>query len=334
MMLTTQKIFIAIAIVCLIGGGTVSATIIHPLETGTSTITAVGADGTEIELVRFQEGGQLPNTANYEWWYGCSPTSAGMIMGYYDRNGYDGSPYNNLVPGEAESSTFPSTPGDWSYNAQSAIASPGHVSDFYSGGYGASNDDVSTPTHEFDSLADFMGTSQDNLSSLFSGNPNGATSFWYNPSNLPLYESDLIGLGPDYYNLSGMCGIGEYLEYSGYDADVLYNQFIYGYDDIPEGFTLDQYKAEIDAGRPVLIHVEGHSMVGYGYVDDTDTINVYDTWAPNGQNPGTMTWGGSYPYGATSLQHYAVTVLTPVPEPTTLLLLLMGGAGLLRHRRK
>ena len=44
----------------------------------------------------------------YDWWYGCSPTSAGMMMGYYDIHGYAGQSYANLVPGgTAENSTFP-----------------------------------------------------------------------------------------------------------------------------------------------------------------------------------------------------------------------------------
>jgi len=132
--------------------------------------------------------------------------------------------------------------------------------------------------------------------------------------------------------MSGMYGIGEYLEYSGYDANVLYNQYIYGFNGISEGFTLEQYKAEIDSGRPVLIHVEGHSMFGYGYIDDTNIINVFDTWAPDGQNPGTMVWGGSYPYGVQSLQHYAVTVVDVVPEPATIAILGLGALFLCMGR--
>ncbi len=81
------------------------------------------------------------STADYDWWYGCSPTSAGMMMGYYDLNGYGGLYYPNLVPGVAETSTFPSTAGTWNYNAQYAIASPEHVNDFYINGYLGSGDD-------------------------------------------------------------------------------------------------------------------------------------------------------------------------------------------------
>jgi hypothetical protein len=125
-----------------------------------------------LPLSKHGEGAILNNVSDYDWWYGCSPTSAGMMMAYYDINGYDGLLYDNLVPGgQAELSTFPSTPGQWDYLAQSAIASPEHVSDFYVSGYDRSGDDVRGTRHDFDSLADFMGTSQDPA-----GNTNGWTT--------------------------------------------------------------------------------------------------------------------------------------------------------------
>jgi hypothetical protein len=52
------------------------------------SITLIG----DRQLVSHTQGGNLTNTANYQWWYGCSPTAAGMLIGYYDRNGY-----SNLV---------------------------------------------------------------------------------------------------------------------------------------------------------------------------------------------------------------------------------------------
>ena len=412
------------------------------------------------ELIRYSQGSQLPNTPNYDWWYGCSPTAAGMMIGYYDRNNFD-----NFIPsGDAELNSFPSTPGSWDYLAQYAIASPEHVSDFYSGGYGASGDDVFgswhnvyqggferlewnekslggsyqvdqirfrfynngansigsprlcevdfwenysildwiTPTEgynwvansnardddtysftqgsagkeswsgfiyfshdpfsvskirfwprddtwritlvdvdvnyeetirDFDCLADFMGTSQDNLSEQFGGNPNGGTTFWYYTDNSPLTKDDIFDLGFDYYNISGMYGINEYSESVGYDLEVLYNQRIYGYGGISTGFTFEQYMAEIDAGRPVMIHVEGHSMLGYGYIGDTNIINVFDTWAPIGQNPGTMEWGGTYPFGEYDLTHYGVTVMTPLPEPATFAILGLGMLALMLKKK-
>jgi hypothetical protein len=68
------------------------------------------------------------------------------------------------------------------------------------------------------------------------------------------------------------------------------------------GFTYDQYKAEIDAGRPVMIHVEGHTMVGLGYDDATNLMYIHDTWD---YSTHTMTWGGTY----SGMQHYAVTIV-------------------------
>ena len=52
-----------------------------------------------------------------------------------------------------------------------------------------------------------------------------------------------------------------------------------------------------------MIHVEGHTMVGFGYDDTTtDLMDIHDTWDYLDH---TMTWGGSY-YG---MQHQAVTIV-------------------------
>lgn len=268
-----------------------------------------------LELVSYSFGGSVPNASSYDWWYGCSPTSAGMLISWYDRNGY-----SNLVPGgEAETSTF----GNPGALVNSIIASNGHISDFYSNGYNISGDDAAPPFHSFDCLADFMGTSQDAY-----GNNNGFTKFYFYADNSPLTSADIYSYGSSYYNSDGMYGIGEYIQYGGYDTATLYSQRIYGYNGIEAGFTYEQYKAEIDAGRGVLIHVEGHTMYGYGYIDGTDTIQVYDTWPPAGQNPGTMVWGGSY----SSMAHCGVTVVQVIPEPITMVLLAFG--SMLLRRRK
>jgi len=289
-----------------------------------ATDSAIGALIVPEGVNYVRAGGNLANTGDYAWWYGCSPTAAGMMMGYYDRNGY-----GNLVPGGvAESETYVGPPTGWGALANNTIASQGHVTDFYSGGYGASGDDLPGPWHSFNCLADFMGTSQDAC-----GNWNGSTLFWWWTSGAPFTEANALATGV--WSSCGMYGIGEYVDYAGYDTAVLYNQLLPGVaDDIwggqPNvlGFTLEQYQAEIDAGRPVLIHIDGHTMLGYGYVGGTNNINVYDTWTLGG---GTMTWGGMY----ASHLHYGVTVMTVIPAPGAILLggLGVGLVGWLRRRR-
>ena len=227
------------------------------------------------------QGVQLGQTPDADWWYGCSPTSAGMIIGLYDRDGYNGLNYDNLVQGGvAEISTF----GDPGAILNDAIASAGHIADFWTG-YGNSGDDPvggGTP-HAFDSLADFMGTSQDTV-----GNVDGGTLFYTYNNGDRLYAEEMVGHGIE--DLDGMYGIGEYVQYAGYDtvANSLYSQRTDN-QGLDFGFTYADYVSEIDAGRAVLIHVEGHSMCGYGY--DSGNVLLYDTWYEGG---GSMAWGGSY----------------------------------------
>ncbi|GAB6163706.1 hypothetical protein JCM12298_28660 [Desulfothermus naphthae] len=268
---------------------------------------------------------KLSDVPDYDWWYGCAPTSAGMMMGYYDIHGYKGLSYDNLVPGGvAELTTYPSTKGNWEYKAQNIIASQGHVDDFYSSGDGASGDDADPPYHSFNSLADFMGTSQDSL-----GNPNGATTFYFKEDGSPLYVSDVYQWGPDSYNQSGMFGIWEYVDFRGYGSHdpendhTLFNQYVDTYTG-EKGFTFNDFMSEIDAGRVVLVHVEGHTMLGYGYDSDTQTIYIHDTWKKGDH---TMTWGGNYDgHDLIGVTCFIPTGGTPVPLPGAVWLL---GSGLL-----
>jgi hypothetical protein len=282
-----------------------------------STVMAAKGDIIPDGLAFYKQGSvTLSNPGDYDWWYGCSPTSAGMIIGHYDVCGYNGQSYSNLVQGGlAENNTYGSGP----YLANNAIASSGHISNFYGGGYGASGDDVAPPWHSFNCLADFMGTSQDSC-----GNANGWTTFYYWLNGKPFTASDALTYGVS--GLDGMYGIGEYLEYAGYDAATLYTQHIYT-TSTPLGFTFAQYMAEINAGRPVIIQVEGHSMYGYGYDSATTTVILHDTWTLGLHS---MTWGGSY----SGMQQWGVVALTPVPEPATICLLGLGALSLISRKKK
>lgn len=245
------------------------------LDPAVSSGTVYLPDGRQVDF--HKAGITLSLPGDYAWWYGCSPTSAGMLMGHYDVNGYGGLSYSNLVPGgNAENETYTGNPG-WGALANNIIASQRHVSDFYGGGYGASGDDVpGAPTGPLNCLADFMGTSQDAY-----GNANGSTTFWYYANGTPLYVKDIYGMGAQYYNDDGMFGIFEYMQYAGYytsqnpaTSTAVYTQYISPYN--PQGFTFSQYKAEIDAGRPVLIHTAEHTMLGIGYLDP-NIVQLCDT---------------------------------------------------------
>lgn len=270
------------------------------------------------QLVSYQEGGNvsLSNSSNYDWWYGCSPTSAGMLLSWYDRNGF-----GNLAPGgDAELDNFTGT----GMIGKNMIASSGHINDFYGGlspsaGYGIKNDDIAT-TRQFDCLSDLMGTNQDAY-----GNSNGSTTFWYYGDNSPITYTNMYNLGASYYNDSGMYGIYEYITYRGYQVGQLYNQRIYGYNNINNGFTFADYKNQIDLGRGVLIHIDGHTMYGYGYQEGTNNILVADTWETGTH---TMTWGGSY----SGSEHYGVTVVEIIPEPITIALLVLGSVFVRKHK--
>jgi len=305
----------------------------------------------ELGLGYFSVGGTSLTGPAYDWWYGCSPTSAGMMMGYYDRKGYGGLNYNNLVPsGVAETTTFPNA-NNWNYLANNAIASWGYVTDFYrsasgtpdyytsgNGAYGVSGDDR-TPTHTFNCLADFMGTSQWAL-----GNVNGGTTFYYFTNGAKFYARDAVKYGVS--NQDGMFGMDEYFRYAGYGTGTLsgdtnfYTQAIKK-GKMTQGFTFADYKAEINAGRVVMIQLDGHSVFGYGYDDKKQLVYLNDTWS---EGVHSMIWGGSYG----GMAEWGVVCFTPtggsamlsssggsaVPLPSTFLLMVSGLVGLAGLRRR
>jgi len=174
-----------------------------------------------------------------------------------------------------------------------------------------------------------MGTSQDNL--LFgNGNVNGGTTFFYFPDGEKLHYTDLLSWG--YENLDGMYGITEYVQYSGYSVVDAFTQVTSNVNN--SGFTYNDYEAEIDAGRPVVVQISGHTMLGVGY-DGLGNIDIYNTWD---QGTHTMAWGGAYE----GMDMWGVTVFelsggSPQNTPdagASLGLLLMGLLSLTALRRR
>ncbi|MGC9445292.1 MAG: C39 family peptidase, partial [Candidatus Methanospirareceae archaeon] len=251
----------------------------------------------------------LLDVPTFDWCYGCSATAAAMMFGYYDRTGY-----SNMYAGPTNGGVCPLTNTVWgsgecplsaTHRYYDGLAVRGHVDDYWYS-YNSTVDPYygNWPEHGYaDCTADFMGTNQ----YVHWLNQDGATTFYYYTSGAPLY--DYSGCEPT--KRDGTHGMRLFVESRGYNVLFYgghyqnYFQLIYGYEGNTQGFTFDQYKAEIDAGRPVIIQVEGHSMLGYGY-NDPNTVYLHDTWDHSSH---AMTWGGTYPYGSQNLQHYAVTVI-------------------------
>lgn len=281
--------------------------------TATTTTFAQTAD----QLVRKTQGNADLSGPVYDWWHGCSATSAGMLMAYYDTHGYKGKYYDLIPDGVAEYTTYGSPEygkGQTTFHptllSTTAIASGDHIDDFWVG-YGQSGNDPlasgrSLPA-DFDCIADFMGTNQDSA-----GNSDGATTFWGYSNGTKLSAQSIYNFGPSYYNDSGMYGTFEWLQHLGYEdpnatgTSRIFNQDIQS-DVAPNGFTFDDYKNEIDNGRVVLIHVVGHTMLADGYIDDggQQTVLINNTWSGTSSGEATMTWGGSY----SGMAHDSMTVI-------------------------
>ena len=252
----------------------------------------------------------LQNVPAFDWSYGCSATAAAMMMGYYDNNGYtnmysgpvnDGvCPHNNSVWGSGE------CPLSATHQGVDGLSVRGHVDDYWiSYGSGSPDPYVTDSSAQQtwgNCTADFMGTNQDKF-----GNTDGATWFWFYSDGAPLYDY-YPGMGEH----DGCYGMRRFVESRGYIVLENFNQYIYGYNNNTDGFTFDDYMAEIDAGRPVIIQVKEHSMLGFGYDNETgnQAIYLHDTWDHANHN---LTWGGNYG----GLTHYAVTVMRLAPADCT-----------------
>ena len=253
----------------------------------------------------------LSDVPSFDWSYGCSATSAAMMFGYYDRTGYD-----NMYTGPTDGGLCPLSNSVWGsggmYNECPLSAThagvdgrtaPGHVDDYWIS-YGSPGPDPweggIEHTHG-DCTANFMGTNQ----WKYGGTPptynkDGETIFWYYVDGGKTPDFVLETLEPS--DRDGGYGMKLFAESRGYTCS-MYNQFIAELD-LEYGFTFDEYMAEIDAGRPVIIHVEGHSMLGFGYNTDR-TVYLRDTWDDDPTSIYEMTWGDQY--GGRS--HIGVTVL-------------------------
>ena len=266
----------------------------------------------------------LTGVPSSTWAYGCSATSAAMLAGYYDQPARG---YTNIYTGPTSGGVFPLTNTSWgstyypatcgsattcgnnplaaTKNGVDGRATKGYVDDYWQAVDCTGDPYTSSWTpHADDCLGDYMGTSQWVKNGNAYNNEDGGTGFYYGSNNTPLY--DYTACEPGYRD--GCHGIKLFLQSRGYTVTSNYSQRISGFNGISAGFTYDQFKAEIDAGRPVIIQIYGHTMLGYGY-SDPSTIAIRNTWY---NSEDTMTWGGTWQ----GRQHRGVTVVQLAPIST------------------
>ena len=231
----------------------------------------------------------IAGVPQYTWDHGCSPTSGGMLVGYYDS--HPSGNWADLVDGDI--STYNTLASD-------TIASAGHITDYwgtpdpYIGG-------AWTP-HADDCIADFMHTSRS-----AEGHADGGTGYLDIPIGLEAFtEWDNPGTV-----------VNEAYNATAWTEDV-------GWWGTPgQDFTYADFMAEIDAGHPMMFGLltyyddwYGHSVVAYGYQDDMfqikvpigggGTVNVtapgfavWDTWDTSSAQSEWVDWDDNLVYSVT-----------------------------------
>jgi hypothetical protein len=262
----------------------------------------------------------LPDFPSYSWVFGCSAVSGAMIAAYYDRGAYPNmytGPTNGGVMPLTDTSwptwsdtyeTYPNNPLIASHQGVDGLTTRGSIDDYWVKYNSTTNDPYITHgwvQHTWGTaIGDYMKTSR---SAAPYNNPDGTTR-WYNwlTSSAKFTCSDMEA--QDVAEVDGTYGRKLFYEARGYSVTDCYNQKT---DNNSGGFTLANFKAEIDAGYPVLLNLAGHSIVGYGY--DGSTIYIRDTWDNDPANTYTMPWGGSY--DGMKLLSVSVVHLKSAPQP-------------------
>ncbi|HLO32066.1 MAG TPA: C39 family peptidase [Anaerolineales bacterium] len=274
----------------------------------------------------------IDNVPAYTWTLGCSAGADGMIAAFNDKL------HPNLFPGDtplndSAMETVTDVHGD-SYKLNPVVLSRAAFRDYwvcyesgapdpytgYAGGCAVPaprpiGDDLTGqaagwPQHAWgDTIGDFMYTSQSAFDNI-----DGQTQFYIYANSANRFTCDVMSSRslPD-----GSLGTKLFYETRGYAVGDCYNQPT---DNTRTGgFSFAQYKAEIDAGRPVMLHLEGHSIVGIGYDDSTKTVYIHDGW-----DYGTYSipWGGSY-FGMRMQMVSIVNIIPGVPDSYTI----SGNAG-------
>jgi hypothetical protein len=263
---------------------------------------------------------------SYNWVFGCSAVSAAMIAGYYDRTGYP-----NIYTGQTNDGKMPLSDTAWpqwkdcagvTYVSNPLVASQkgldgrtsrGTIDNYWVSFNSTAPDPYLTNgwlEHTWGTaISDYMKTSQ---STWPYQSRDGSTWFWSYSSaaKYNCYTMETTKPSGETYTIAevdGTYGRKRFYEARGYTILDCYNQKTEN--QVTGGFSLADFKAEIDAGHPVLLNLTGHSIVGYGY--SGSTIFVRDSWDSDPEKTYTMTWGGSYSYAGMPLRSVSVVQLAP-----------------------
>lgn len=272
----------------------------------------------------------------YIWSFGSSATAAAMIAAHHDRTVYPaiytGQTNGGVMP--MDNSVWPAwidTNGDTqfqcplsaSHNGLDGRTTNGHVDDYwiYAGQQGPDPYDGNWAEHQpADCTGDFMKANK--WFPAEGCNVDGGATFYSFSDGSRLTAADMEYYGVD--AIDGGYGLKLFYESRGYDVNTMFNQYIQGLNGNTDGFGWSDYVAEIDAGRPVMVHLAGSTVVGIGYDDDgSRTMYIHDTWDFDTH---TMTWGGTY----AGMEHYGVTIVRL--ELTTLVELVTFGAKAAENR--
>jgi len=270
------------------------------LPIGTPSVSGYGA------LLPLGQGGSsqtvLSGVPGYQWYHGCGPTAVGMVLGYWDTQGFD-----LLIPGDASTQ---------SAAVNQAIASNEHYADYAlpidSPSTGLLSDKSLTGNaHVSNSIADFMQTSWSTRNNYYGWS-------WF---------SDID---------NALTGYTSYTN-SAYGSN--YQATAYGR--TWGSFTWSQYLAEIDAGRPLVLLVDtdgnggtDHFVTAVGY-RDINGYNEYaclDTWAPSDQ----IRWESFQGLkSGNSWGIYGATYFSITPEPGMMVIVALAVAcGVIARRRR
>jgi len=243
-----------------------------------------------------------------------------MFAGYYDNYGADNiyigpengglQPMSNAVWNSQASATGTSNvPVAASFIGVDGRTEKGHREDYW-----VAPDDATDPyfgawtEHDYEvgqrATGDFMGTNQWNKWE----NIDSSTALWayMAPSGGKLIDKADETNPP---SRDGIHGMRLFFESIGYDVDMNYTQLVDGWIDpddtaagaVTGGFTFEDLKSFINAGTPVMVGLDNHSVLAYGYADP-DVVYIRSTWYNNLYTPGSETfiwgtdWNGMYHY--------------------------------------